>query len=96
MKKFSKLGTIDLRTGYLRPGLGHSFEATGYTLRTGKKVAANRIELVSETQQSITVGTGAYIIAQHSAAGSAPGPRQVCGTRCVQIMDIVSGWLSTK
>jgi len=63
MKKFSKLGTIDLRIDYLRPGIGRSFEATGYTLRTGNKVAVTRIELVNETHQLIAVGTGAYVIA---------------------------------
>lgn len=63
MKKFSKLGTIDLRIDYLRPGIGRSFEATGYTLRTGNKVAVTRIELVNDTHQLIAVGTGAYVIA---------------------------------
>jgi uncharacterized protein (TIGR00369 family) len=62
LKKFSKLGTIDLRIDYLRPGIGRSFEATGYTLRTGNKVAVSRIELINDTEQLIAVGTGAYVI----------------------------------
>jgi acyl-coenzyme A thioesterase PaaI-like protein len=28
---------IDLRTDYLRPGIGKSFMSTGYALRTGNK-----------------------------------------------------------
>jgi len=63
LQKFRKLGTIDLRIDYLRPGVGQKFEATGYTLRTGNKVAVTRIELKNETDQLIAVGTGAYVIA---------------------------------
>ena len=63
LEKFSKLGTIDLRIDYLRPGVGKMFEATGYVLRTGHKVAVTRIELKNETEQLIAVGTGAYVIA---------------------------------
>lgn len=62
LQKFSKLGTIDLRIDYLRPGVGHSFEATGFTLRTGNKVAVTRIELKNEGDHLIAVGTGAYVI----------------------------------
>jgi uncharacterized protein (TIGR00369 family) len=63
LEKFRKLGTIDLRIDYLRPGVGKLFEATGYVLRTGHKVAVTRIELKNETEQLIAVGTGAYVIA---------------------------------
>jgi len=63
LEKFRKLGTIDLRIDYLRPGVGKMFEATGYELRTGHKVAVTRIELKNETEQLIAVGTGAYVIA---------------------------------
>ena len=63
LEKFRKLGTIDLRIDYLRPGVGKMFEATGYVLRTGHKVAVTRIELKNEAEQLIAVGTGAYVIA---------------------------------
>ena len=63
LEKFRKLGTIDLRIDYLRPGIGQRFEATGYILRTGNKVAVTRIELKNEIDQLIAVGTGAYVIA---------------------------------
>jgi len=61
--RFAKIGTIDLRIDYLRPGLGRHFIATGYVLRTGKKVAVTRMELHNEQRDLIAVGTGAYIIA---------------------------------
>jgi uncharacterized protein (TIGR00369 family) len=63
LEQFRKLGTIDLRIDYLRPGIGTSFESTGYVLRTGNKVAVTRIELINERHQLLAVGTGAYVIA---------------------------------
>ncbi len=61
--RFSKLGTIDLRIDYLRPGLGRRFVSSGHVLRTGNKVAVTRIEFRNDEDQLIAVGTGAYIIA---------------------------------
>lgn len=63
IERFSKLGTIDLRIDYLRPGLGHRFESIGHVLRTGNKVAVTRIEFKNDQDQLIAVGTGAYVIA---------------------------------
>ncbi len=61
--RFSKLGTIDLRIDYLRPGLGRRFMSIGHVLRTGNKVAVTRIEFKNDDDQLIAVGTGAYVIA---------------------------------
>ena len=44
-ERFNKIGTIDIRVDYLRPGLGKYFIATGSTLRTGNKVSVTRMEL---------------------------------------------------
>ena len=63
LKQFGKLGTIDLRVDYLRPGLGRLFISSGYSLRTGNKVAVTRIELNNEKGALIAVGTGSYVIA---------------------------------
>ena len=61
--RFAKIGTIDLRIDYLRPGIGRRFFATGYVLRTGNKVAVTRMELHNDQGQLIAVGTGAYMVA---------------------------------
>ncbi len=61
--RFAKIGTIDMRIDYLRPGIGRHFIATGYVLRTGNKVAVTRMELHNEQRQLIAVGTGAYVVA---------------------------------
>jgi len=62
-ERLKKLNTIDIRIDYLRPGIGKSFTATGYILRTGNKVAVARMELYNEEQYLIAVGTGSYMYA---------------------------------
>lgn len=61
MSKLAKLGTIDLRVDYLRPGRGQRFTATAVLLRSGNKVAVVRSELHSEDGTLVAVGTGTYL-----------------------------------
>ena len=61
-EKFAKIGTIDLRVDYLRPGLGKYFIATGNTLRTGNKLSVTRMELHNDEGILIAVGTGSYVV----------------------------------
>lgn len=63
LQRFGRIGTIDMRVDYLRPGLGKWFEAKGYLLRTGNKVAVTRMELHNDTGDMIAIGTGAYTVA---------------------------------
>ena len=58
---FAKFGTIDLRVDYLRPGEGRSFRGIGTVLRSGRRVAVTRMELVSDSDVVVAVGTGTYI-----------------------------------
>ena len=60
--RFYKIGTIDLRVDYLRPGLGEYFIATGSPLRTGNKVSVTRMELLNDKGILIAVGTGTYVV----------------------------------
>ena len=62
MARFAKLGTIDLRIDYLRPGFGKSFLATGYVQRIGNKVAVTRMDLDNDEGSLIAVGTGTYMV----------------------------------
>ncbi len=62
IQKITRINTIDLRIDYLRPAMGDSFVATGYLLRTGRKVAVARMELHNEEDKLVAVGTGSYII----------------------------------
>ncbi len=61
MARLSKLGTIDLRIDYLRPGRGQRFTATAVLLRSGNKVAVVRSELHSDDGTLVAVGTGTYL-----------------------------------
>ena len=63
LQRFARIGTIDMRVDYLRPGLGEWFEAKGFILRTGNKVAVTRMELHNDSGELIAIGTGAYTVA---------------------------------
>jgi uncharacterized protein (TIGR00369 family) len=58
----ARVGTIDLRVDYLRPGRGRTFTATGSVMRAGKRVAVTRMELHNEDALLIAVGTGTYMV----------------------------------
>lgn len=60
-KNLQKLGTIDIRVDYLRPGKGKEFFATASILRIGSKVAVTRMEFKNEEDDLIAVGTGTYM-----------------------------------
>ena len=61
-KNISRVGTVDLRIDYLRPGKGNSFQASASIMRIGNKVAVTRMELHNDQQRLIAVGTGTYLI----------------------------------
>ena len=62
MSKLSKLGTIDLRIDYLRPGVGTHFEMQAEVLRLGSRVASTRMEFRAADGKLLSVGAGAYIV----------------------------------
>jgi len=62
VERLSKIGTIDLRVDYIRPGKGEHFTATGSILRLGNKIAVTRMEMHNEADVMIAVGTGTYTV----------------------------------
>lgn len=62
LMRFAKLGTIDLRVDYLRPGIGERFELRAEVLRLGSRVATVRMEFLSEDGKLLATATGAYIV----------------------------------
>jgi uncharacterized protein (TIGR00369 family) len=60
--RFSRVGTIDLRVDYLRPGIGRWFIVSATPLRAGRRVTVARVELHNEAGTLIAVGTGTYIV----------------------------------
>ncbi|STV96975.1 protein PaaI [Klebsiella michiganensis] len=61
-QRLSRMGTIDLRVDYLRPGRGERFTATSSLLRAGNKVAVARVELHNEEQVYIASATATYMV----------------------------------
>lgn len=61
-QRLSRMGTIDLRVDYLRPGRGERFTATSSLLRAGNKVAVARVELHNEEQLYIASATATYLV----------------------------------
>ncbi|MCG2591185.1 thioesterase family protein [Ramlibacter sp. XY19] len=63
LQRFGKLGTIDLRIDYLRPGIGEAFELQAEVLRLGSRVASTRMEFMGADGKLLATGAAAYIIA---------------------------------
>ena len=62
LDRFSKLGTIDLRIDYLRPGIGDAFELTAEVLRLGSRVASTRMSFLDLSGKLLSSGSGTYIV----------------------------------
>ena len=62
LHRFSKLGTIDLRVDYLRPGIGESFELRAEVKRLGSRVASTRMEFLGADGKLLSTGSAAYIV----------------------------------
>jgi uncharacterized protein (TIGR00369 family) len=62
LQRFGKLGTIDLRIDYLRPGVGEHFDLQAEVLRLGSRVATARMEFRAADGKLLSTGAGAYII----------------------------------
>lgn len=60
--RFSRMGTIDLRVDYLRPGIGAHFVASAQVMRLGGRVGSTQMRLENDTGDLIATGTGAYVV----------------------------------
>lgn len=60
--RFAKLGTIDMRVDYLRPGIGERFVLRAEVLRLGSRVASTRMEFLGADGKLLSTGSGAYIV----------------------------------
>ncbi len=60
--RFTRVGTVDLRVDYLRPGQGKEFVATGRVIRLGGRIASLQMTLENESGQLIATGAGSYVV----------------------------------
>ncbi|NMM76065.1 thioesterase [Acidovorax sp. SRB_14] len=62
LQRFGKLGTIDLRVDYLRPGIGSHFGLRAEVLRLGSRVASTRMEFMGPDGVLMSTAAAAYIV----------------------------------
>lgn len=62
LRRFMKLGTIDLRIDYLRPAIGAQFGLSGEVLRLGSRVASTRMAFYAADGRLLATGSAAYIV----------------------------------
>jgi uncharacterized protein (TIGR00369 family) len=62
LHRFSRMGTIDLRVDYLRPGLGQEFVATAEVTRLGGRIGSTQMRLANEEGTLIATASAAYVI----------------------------------
>lgn len=62
LQRFARLGTIDLRVDYLRPGIGSQFTLRAQVLRLGSRVGSTRMEFLGADGTLLSSGAGAYIV----------------------------------
>ncbi len=63
MHRFAKMGTIDLRVDYLRPGLGKHFVATAEVTRLGGRIGSTQMRLVNDAGTLLATAAAAYVVA---------------------------------
>ena len=62
MERFSRLGTIDMRVDYLRPGAGEYFVSTARVLRSGNRIAVIYAELHNDSDELIASATCTFLV----------------------------------
>jgi uncharacterized protein (TIGR00369 family) len=62
LQRFAKLGTIDMRVDYLRPGIGAHCELHAEVLRLGSRVASTRMEFFGPAGKLMSTGAASYIV----------------------------------
>ena len=62
LHRFARLGTIDLRVDFLRPGLGRLFVATAEVTRLGGRVGSTQMRLVNDHGLLIATAAASFVV----------------------------------
>jgi uncharacterized protein (TIGR00369 family) len=62
LQRFGRMGTIDLRVDYLRPGLGPRFVALAEVPRLGGRIGSTQMKLLDDAGQLLATGAAAYVV----------------------------------
>lgn len=60
--RFARMGTIDLRVDFLRPGKGEHFIASARVSRLGGRIGSTQMTLENDAGTLIATGSAAYVI----------------------------------
>jgi len=63
LHRFARMGTIDLRVDYLRPGVGSRFIAQAEVTRLGGRIGSTQMRLLSDTDTLVATGAASYVVA---------------------------------
>ncbi|WP_066964116.1 thioesterase family protein [Microbulbifer sp. Q7] len=61
VQRLMRLGTVDMRVDYLKPGRGEHFVCSGSILRVGNKLVVSRMELHNDREELISTGTATFL-----------------------------------
>jgi uncharacterized protein (TIGR00369 family) len=62
MQRYARLGTVDMRVDYLRPGLGAHFIASADVTRLGGRIGSTQMRLVNDAGTLIATAAAAYMV----------------------------------
>lgn len=62
MHRWLRIGTIDLRVDYLRPGIGRHFTASAQVLRLGGRVGSTQMRLLDDGGSLVATASAAYVV----------------------------------
>lgn len=61
VQRLTRMGTVDMRVDYLKPGRGEHFICSGSILRVGNKLVVSRMELHNDSEELIATGTATFL-----------------------------------
>lgn len=62
LQRFARLGTIDMRTDFLRQGIGKRFVAAAEVTRLGGRVGSTQMRLTNDAGEVIATAAASYIV----------------------------------
>jgi len=63
LHRFTRMGTIDLRIDFLRPGIGKHFDAVARVTRLGGRIGSTQMTLHNDEGLLIATGAAAFVVA---------------------------------
>jgi uncharacterized protein (TIGR00369 family) len=62
-QRFERMGTIDLRVDFLRPGLGRHFTGLAEVTRLGGRIGSTQMRLLNDEGTLLATAAAAYVVA---------------------------------